>query len=314
MRFLLASLTIAVTLVFVAAPASATDVLVEAPTEVAVGETVEIIVELTDLPEGEESGIEVIVETTAQVAGERGTVELGSGFTDVDGIAVVEFIESGVAGTDQSLEVIALLGAELASSTTAITITEGPQLVDEHAAASLPVFSVWWILAVLAIVWVVLIYAVSRLLAIRRASTTVTGSARWVPSVMVGFVTFTALGMAIVILNRPQSHANLEPTIPFDRARAAVLGVSYDYDGFGLARVDGLNGQELYEAANCSGCHGINGAGAVVGGSLEGDILVDAEAFIGEVRRGPASMPTYSVDQLSDEGVLAIVAFLGDLQ
>ena len=314
MRFIVSLCIVVATLALGVLPASATDVLVEAPDEAAVGETVEISVELTDLPEGEESGIEVMVRTITTVAGERGTVILGSAFTDEHGVAVVEFVESAVAGETQPIEVVALVGAETPSASTEIAVADGPQLVDEHAPVSLPVFSVWWILGVLALVWVVLIYAVSRLLVIRRASTTASGAARWVPSVMVGFVTFTAIGMAVVILNRPQSHANLEPTVAFDRAPAAVLGVSYEYDGLGLSSVNGLDGQKLYEAANCSGCHGINGAGAVVGGALEGEILADTDAFLGEVRRGPASMPTYLAEQLSDDSILAIVAFLEEAQ
>lgn len=294
----------------VASPAGAAEILVDAPEEVGVGEEVEIYVELVDAESDDLAGIEILVSAKAEIVGQGGSVELGSARTDEDGKAVVTFIETAPSGESQLLDVKAVVAGESIRSAFEIEILTGPQLVDQSAPASLPIFSVWWIVGVLALVWVALIYAVSRLAAIRRVSVSVSGAARWVPSIMVGFVVFTAVGMAVVILNRPESHANLEPTRSFDRAIAAELGQDYEYDGLGLSSFDTLDGRTLYEAANCSGCHGINGVGAVVGSALGADILDDIDAFRGEVRRGPDSMPVYPEDQLSDDQVAAIVGFL----
>ncbi len=301
-----------------ATPAAAAEIEVDAPSEVAVGDHVELEITVTDDSGDPVVGARVTVEAAVAVVGESGRAEMRVGFTDESGHVTLEFTERAVAGTDQELEITAFTPEGAVVAAVGIEVLDGPQQHDTEAPAHLPVFSVWWLIVVLGIIWVVLIYAVSRLLVIRRASESVSGTAKITPYVMTGFVTFTAIGMGIVILNRPESHANLEPNEPFDRAPGAVLGEEYEYNGLGLGTIDtpvaDLSGEAIYELANCSGCHGIAGEGAVVGGGLQGEILDDVDAFIGEVRRGPKSMPTYPEAQLDDDALERVIEYLEEAE
>lgn len=73
-------------------------------------------------------------------------------------------------------------------------------------------------------------------------------------------------------------------------------------------------GRELF-ATHCASCHGYTGAGGVAGGGaitpglLELEPVVIAEA----VRVGPFQMPRFAEQQISDEGVGDLVAYLEEI-
>ena len=113
---------------------------------------------------------------------------------------------------------------------------------------------------------------------------------------------------------------------PFDnRARSVVIDddqraalVTYMAEQFDLegelpdpAEGDAARGREVY-AANCAQCHGSTGAGGVAGAGawtppvIERDAVSIAEA----IRVGPFEMPAFGEEQISDEEVGDVVAFL----
>jgi ubiquinol-cytochrome c reductase cytochrome c subunit len=105
-----------------------------------------------------------------------------------------------------------------------------------------------------------------------------------------------------------------------DEQRAAI--VAFTVDRFGLA-VDIPNvpegnagrGQRAY-ATNCAACHGSTGAGGVAGGGAwtpnvaRYDSVTIAEA----IRVGPFQMPAFASDQLTDQEVGDIAAFLDEVR
>ncbi len=314
-RFLPLALAVlgVVALVGTADVAGALEIDVDAPASTRVGETVEITVSVTDDTGAPVEGARVVVSTVGRIVGEGGPVPLAGAVTGDDGTAVLTFVERAPAGGNQDLRIEASVGDETADGEVELAVAAGPQLHDPSAPVHLP-FSVWWILAVIGLVWFLLISATWRLLEIGRASTSARGLTWFAPRWIVGFVTFTAVGMFVVVLNRPQAHANLEPGRDFDRVPVAHVGAEYDYAGLGLPDADvrgGLDGRQLYVRANCAGCHGIPGESVgVVGGELRGSILDDPEEFIEEVRRGPRSMPAFGPDELTDAEITRIVEYL----
>jgi ubiquinol-cytochrome c reductase cytochrome c subunit len=70
-------------------------------------------------------------------------------------------------------------------------------------------------------------------------------------------------------------------------------------------------GQQLY-ATNCAACHGAIGGGGVAGGGAFTPELITVHpvAIAEAIRVGPFEMPAFSEEQISDEGLDDIVAFL----
>jgi hypothetical protein len=133
------------------------------------------------------------------------------------------------------------------------------------------------------------------------------------------FVTALVLATAlvIVILRNPATRANLEDPEFYDRTELALLDRDYVYTGYGdwegvlAAGGDPVEvGRILYVRAGCVGCHGIFAQGATVGGELweiEGE---DIEDFHRDLRDGPAGMPAYPADLLTEDEVDSILTFL----
>jgi len=74
---------------------------------------------------------------------------------------------------------------------------------------------------------------------------------------------------------------------------------------------DPATGREIY-AANCAQCHGSTGAGGVAGAGAWTPPLVDYDAVViaEAIRVGPFEMPRFAEEQISDEEIGDIAAFL----
>ena len=113
---------------------------------------------------------------------------------------------------------------------------------------------------------------------------------------------------------------------PFDnRARSVVLDdeqraalVTYMADQFDLEGEipdppdgDAASGREVY-AANCAQCHGSTGAGGVAGAGAWTPAVTDRDAVaIAEaIRVGPFEMPAFGPEQISEQEVGDVAAFL----
>ena len=80
------------------------------------------------------------------------------------------------------------------------------------------------------------------------------------------------------------------------------------------AQGDAAAGREVY-AANCAQCHGSTGAGGVAGAGAWTPPVVDrgAVAVAEAIRVGPFEMPRFGPEQISDEQIGDVAAFLDDV-
>ena len=116
---------------------------------------------------------------------------------------------------------------------------------------------------------------------------------------------------------------------PFDnRHRQVVIGdeerellVAYMAEQFDLEgevpdplEGDAAAGREVY-AANCAQCHGSTGAGGVAGaGAWTPDVIGrDAVAIAEAIRVGPFEMPRFGEEQISDQEIGDVAAFLDEV-
>ena len=116
---------------------------------------------------------------------------------------------------------------------------------------------------------------------------------------------------------------------PFDnRHRQVVIGdeerellVAYLADQFDLEgevpeppEGDAVTGRQVY-AANCAQCHGSTGAGGVAGAGAWTPSVVgsDATAIAEAIRVGPFEMPRFGEEQISEEELGDVAAFLDEV-
>lgn len=88
---------------------------------------------------------------------------------------------------------------------------------------------------------------------------------------------------------------------------AAACGT--DTSGITELTGDAANGQTLYEA-NCQGCHGASG-NERAGAAREAKESPDEAAQV--IRDGDGEMPAFGEDQLSDQEVADLLAYLKTL-
>lgn len=120
--------------------------------------------------------------------------------------------------------------------------------------------------------------------------------------------------IVIVVIRGPYTHGNLSPD-GYDRTEVTLLGQEYPYDGVGLADPQlattgtaAANGEFIFFSFGCASCHGLDGEGGVVGPTLETDL--SASKLRREVRDGPAGMPAFSEELVTDEALANVLAFI----
>lgn len=105
-----------------------------------------------------------------------------------------------------------------------------------------------------------------------------------------------------------------------DAQRAAV--VAYTVQQFGLTNDlpevpegDAARGQNIY-ATNCAACHGSTGAGGVAGGGAWTPNVnrYDATTIAEAIRVGPFQMPAFGPDQITDQEVADVAAFMEEVR
>jgi len=304
-------------LIGLAGTAMAADVEIDAPTEVTVGTETIITAVFTEAGQPL-AGVGATLSFVGRIGGKSGWVEVASGVSDESGSITFTYEQLALQGERMRVQYTDADGKSQNSSFEVIVI-DGPQQHTSSAGAKLGILSVWWLLAVIGIVWVLVILAVSGIVKVGHASDLEHGPVTVLPRFALGLVAVTALGMFYVVLSRPVMHSNLDPRTDFGRVPPALVGTDYDYTGLSndasLADRVGRSGIELYVQANCAGCHGLGGFGAVVGPALvkANDVNgISLSSFLEEVREGPKAMPAYSETRLSEDEVTMIHHYLFD--
>jgi len=131
--------------------------------------------------------------------------------------------------------------------------------------------------------------------------------------------------IGVIVLRSPDTHGNLweAPRPGYVRTDIAMLAgedpreVPQTRSAFALAGTGWKGGQPLdpgraiYLREGCATCHGLDARGAAVGPSLASS---RPETLGRMVREGPAGMPAYTRDELSDADLAELAAYLQGLK
>lgn len=115
--------------------------------------------------------------------------------------------------------------------------------------------------------------------------------------------------------NEPFDNRARNVIVSDEERRALVIYMAEQFDLPGEIPTpppgDASRGREVY-AANCAQCHGSAGAGGVAGaGAWTPPVINRSDVAIAEaIRVGPFEMPRFGVEQISDEEVGDVAAFL----
>jgi mono/diheme cytochrome c family protein len=69
-------------------------------------------------------------------------------------------------------------------------------------------------------------------------------------------------------------------------------------------------GQQLFTAKYCSGCHGLDGRGSIIGPSI---VSATAAKLKSKTHSGPGAMPAFEPNSLSDNELAAMAAYLASM-
>lgn len=113
----------------------------------------------------------------------------------------------------------------------------------------------------------------------------------------------------------PYTHGNLAAHFDpaYARTEQVLVGAPVPFSGLGSTLVARMRddpaawGARLFVVKGCAGCHALEGAGGAVGPRLMRLTLTNLQ---NKTRHGPAGMPAYSTEALSDEELLAIIGYL----
>lgn len=138
----------------------------------------------------------------------------------------------------------------------------------------------------------------------------------FVPLVFVALISGLAFGLIVgVVARSPETHANVRPE-GYDRTPIGYVGDEIPFAGIGLAdprlltNADQVTrGRLLFLDYGCAACHGLDSQGGVVGPDLDLEELWLSD-FRSTVRSGPAGMPIFTEEVLSDADLDTIYAFL----
>lgn len=321
-----------VVLGFSADPAFADHLVVEvsAPSEVIVGEELEIIAVVNRVSDGEPvEGTVAVFFADAFFAGVSGEIRLGSAETNSLGIATfnTSFAVRGIHGVRIELEGDPI--AEPAAVTIGVDI--GPQIVASEAGVDIPGVGSWLVTFVIGAVWAVMIVAALWIVRLSRSD----GDAedpmpaagedvdqrpvrKRLPSfnlaaVLTGLMIVSAVGLVVILLRSPNTHHNFDPE-GYDRSPVAYLDAAYIYPGLGLTGAATLtgdavtDGQTLFLTLGCASCHGLNAQGAAAAGSP----AFATRSWLGTVVRTglPGGMPAYSESDVTEEDLDTLNAYL----
>jgi mono/diheme cytochrome c family protein len=301
-------------------------IAVGAPESATVGTNVEVKAIVTSDDEPLEGAI-VELSYSTSLAGIDGRVELVSAVTDADGIAVMIYEQRAADNGEMRVEYAGPDDIEAAPFVFAIAVeSEQQQLYAPISGIKIPFLNGSLVIAVIAGVWSMIAFSAFQLVRVGRAGqgaepvalaavASEQGSA-WVATILTIATVLTAVGMVIVFLRTPLAPGDPLQPERYDRSPIAFLDAELPYEGVGLAD-DSLaetgdpiaDGEMRYFQYGCASCHGLSGAGAVVGPELLGEVG-SLGGFVEDVREGPKEMPGYASSVLSDDDLELIHRYL----
>lgn len=131
---------------------------------------------------------------------------------------------------------------------------------------------------------------------------------------VLGLVVTAAIAILAVGARSPYTHGNLAAAYDarYERTQQIVVGESQDFAGVSPSSATSgdtavARGEALYVSEGCATCHGLAGRGAPVAPPIAGTKL---STLTQRVHEGPAGMPRFSSDALTDAQLADIEAYL----
>ncbi len=138
-----------------------------------------------------------------------------------------------------------------------------------------------------------------------------------VPRIAAVAVASLSIMLLAIGARSPYTHANLLPGYDagYTRTEQIVVGPPETYGGIGAApgasAADPVTeGARLFVTKGCAACHTLDAGGGPVGPPIVGSPQDTLEK---KVRTGPGGMPKFAPDQLTDDELAAIAAYLKSL-
>jgi len=297
-------------LVVMPAAAAAEDVhvTVAAPGAAPIGGLVPVTVTVVQ-DGGPLVGVEVVLVAEVEFVGEFGEVVLGRAVTDEAGVADLSY--------RQRVSTLASMAVRVEGhpeGTVALTITsteQGRQVARSDTGVDLPGLGGWVVFALVGAVFAMMLRSVVRLVPIiREGDAAETRGGGWVVVSIQSIVIATAGVLMVVLVRNPSTHGNLDGPDGHHRTPHAHVGEWASLDSPGLADAAFVGGEADFFAKGCASCHGLGGAGGVVGGDLDSASGDELDEFLSALRKGPKGMPKYPEEALSDEQVASLIEYL----
>lgn len=328
---------ISVLLVLAAGPALAeTSLSVAAPGEATVGDTVPVIVTVTENG-APVAGAIVLLSRDATFGGVSGPVEIGRATTDEAGVADLSYVQR--AAEETTIFRVNVVDSDALVEFTVISVGEAEQIFESDFGIDLPGLGGWVLIALIAGLWTIILSTVLRLRSVASEEPGSSGSPkpkrRLLPYLVPGAVALIATVLVTVLVRNPATHADVDALATSDRVPHSHVG---DVEPLARPGIDpelesvhnvvvmvapGLNaaaaaatGDPLIDGANgffglgCASCHGLDGVSGVVGGDISGEVEEGLDEFLDEVRSGPKGMPAYPEDAFTDEDFSLVYSYL----
>ena len=125
-----------------------------------------------------------------------------------------------------------------------------------------------------------------------------------------------AITLLTIGARSPYTAGNLNPhyDASYTRTDQTFVGSPVPLMAHGLAQPASADpvsrGQQLFTAKYCSGCHGLDGRGSIIGPSIVG---ATAAKLKSKTHSGPGAMPAFEASSLSDDELAAMAAYLASM-
>jgi mono/diheme cytochrome c family protein len=144
-----------------------------------------------------------------------------------------------------------------------------------------------------------------------------TSTVRFVIPVLFSLIVLpAALTLLTIGARSPYTQANLNPhyEASYQRTDQTFVGPDLPFEAPRLAVPPSADlvtrGQQLFTAKGCSGCHGLDGRGSIIGPSIVGATEAKLSS---KTHSGPGAMPAFASDSFSGDDLAAIAAYLASM-
>ena len=274
------------------------------------------------------AGAFVVLTYEASFAGVDGQVVLDRATTDAAGVANLEYVQRAADNGEMRVEYVGPEDISVEPLVFQISVAPGgEQQHRSSAGVKIPFLNGSTLVAIIVLLWGALSYGAIQLVLVGRRGDggvahhdegPLTGveerGSAWAGTVLATAAVITAIGMVVVTLRNPLTHANLDSPGGYDRTPIAHFEQDFPYLGPGLGDAAPENSPGdaplIWVRAGCATCHGLTAEGGAVGPDLFD--LDSLASFMRDIRKGPDNMPAYTGEVLTDDQIEKLHGWLED--